>query len=1020
MAGVHHRLPTHFGQVPFILMVDSGLKKVRSRTTRKDTTTIMLEKATTIEADKLNDPKMLIEELVEGLRRTAEDTVPWFLEKMPPMYFQDTDHASRLSHLRAIIAARASGRPLELMLRSEDGSEWTFMRPLDYPGVLAELVRELPNDRPLRKAKIHTATDGQLVLDTFEFGDYAPFDPEDPDQAEKLSQTIEYASENLPQWSPEEMTDFFHRCSADYVMTLTPLRMCHHWELFKLVSGTDGTAVSMELETDPNLCRIVVATGNATRRTMLERIAIRLSRSDVNIHRAYLDTIDDRENGWISVLGFVVQGPDGKPLHPDSELWRTLRRDLIRVKWLDQHALDFAYRHPDLSLTRAEIIDGLCDLIHQTLVKVNPFAFNQDRIRNLAEKNLSFAIQIADLFLERFHPDDALTDDEYHRRSSAIDREIDNKVDLEDARIVLRRMIDAISATLRTNVYLEDRYGLALRITPSFLTTKERSELPFGVFYVHGRNFNGFHVRFRDIARGGIRAVRPRGVDEHAREAERLYDEAYQLALAQQLKNKDIPEGGSKAAILLEPDAKLPRSVKGFVDSIIDLITPDENTRKFIVDRFGQEEQIYLGPDENITPELIEWIVDRARRRGCPAPTALMSSKPGAGINHKQYGVTSEGVNIFLNVALNSLGIDPKKQPFTIKMTGGPDGDVAGNMIKILHREYGENARIVGIADGSGCGEDPDGLDHEELLSLVEQSRAIADFDRSKLGAKGRIVALDEKDGIHLRNSLHNRVFADAFIPCGGRPNVIHGGNWRDFLTSEGKPSSCLIVEGANLFLTPEARTKLSECGAVILKDSSANKCGVICSSFEIIASMLLSEEEFLRIKDQFVEQVLEKLRELARREAELLLRFHRHRPQTTMPEISIRLSRVMIRTSDAIEAAIDSFQQHDAELMKCLVFDYLPPVLVETGGARLWEKTPRSYLKWIMAKSLSARIVYREGFEHLDSMPTEGIAQLALKYLKLELERKMLIEEVDQSTLPNRVRLIELLNDAGILPTLD
>ena len=160
------------------------------RTTCQDITNLMLDKVSTIEGDKLIDPRELIEELAEGFRRTAEDTVPWFLEKMPPMYFQDTDHAPRLSHLRAIIAARASGRPLELMLRSEDGSEWTFMRPLDYPGVLAELVRELPNDQPLRKAKIHTATDGQLVLDTFEFGDHAPFDPNDPVQADKLKQTI--------------------------------------------------------------------------------------------------------------------------------------------------------------------------------------------------------------------------------------------------------------------------------------------------------------------------------------------------------------------------------------------------------------------------------------------------------------------------------------------------------------------------------------------------------------------------------------------------------------------------------------------------------------------------------------------------------------------------------------------------------------------------------------------------------------------------------------------------------------
>ena len=52
-------------------------------------------------------------------------------------------------------------------------------------------------------------------------------------------------------------------------------------------------------------------------------------------------------------------------------------------------------------------------------------------------------------------------------------------------------------------------------------------------------------------------------------------------------------------------------------------------------------------------------------------------------------------------------------------VTGGPDGDVAGNEIKILFREYGENVKIVGIADGSGCAEDPNGLDHDEVSALL-------------------------------------------------------------------------------------------------------------------------------------------------------------------------------------------------------------------------------------------------------------------------------------------------------------
>ena len=90
-----------------------------------------------------------------------------------------------------------------------------------------------------------------------------------------------------------------------------------------------------------------------------------------------------------------------------------------------------------------------------------------------------------------------------------------------------------------------------------------------------------------------------------------------------------------------------------------------------------------------------------------------MSSKPSAGINHKEYGVTSEGVVVFLDAALRAVGINPETDTFTIKITGGPDGDVAGNCIRILNRDYGDRAKIVGIADGSGCGEDPKGLNHK-------------------------------------------------------------------------------------------------------------------------------------------------------------------------------------------------------------------------------------------------------------------------------------------------------------------
>ena len=138
------------------------------------------------------------------------------------------------------------------------------------------------------------------------------------------------------------------------------------------------------------------------------------------------------------------------------------------------------------------------------------------------------------------------------------------------------------------------------------------------------------------------------------------------------------------------------------------------------------------------------------------------------------------------------------------------------------------------------------------------------------------------------------------------------------------------------------------------------------------------------------------------------------------MPEISVRLSRAMIRTSDAIEAEIDRLEAQEPDLMHQLVMDHLPAILTDTAGERLWNRTPRPYLKWIMAKSLAGRIVYREGFEYLESMPMAAIAELALRYLRLDVERRHLVQEVQTSTLPDRARLVEVLSEAGILSTLE
>ena len=86
-------------------------------------------------------------------------------------------------------------------------------------------------------------------------------------------------------------------------------------------------------------------------------------------------------------------------------------------------------------------------------------------------------------------------------------------------------------------------------------------------------------------------------------------------------------------------------------------------------------------------------------------------------------------------------------------------------MLKILHRDYGDNVRVVGLADGTASAEDPSGLPMRELLRLFEGALPLAELDPSQLGASGTLTLADTPAGIAARNTMHNRVTADAFVP---------------------------------------------------------------------------------------------------------------------------------------------------------------------------------------------------------------------------------------------------------------
>jgi glutamate dehydrogenase len=404
-----------------------------------------------------------------------------------------------------------------------------------------------------------------------------------------------------------------------------------------------------------------------------------------------------------------------------------------------------------------------------------------------------------------------------------------------------------------------------------------------------------------------------------------------------------------------------------------------------VVDYYRQDEPIELGPDENMHDDMIEEIAAISKRRGYILGTGVMSSKK-IGINHKEYGVTSTGVVKFAEIVMQEIGIDILKDPFSVKFTGGTNGDVAGNALQIM-LDRCPKMKIRLILDGTAALFDMEGADPSAVRSILLKDDLHA-FDPEALHVGGvllfrgnprddgmrkvyRRVSRTEKglteewvsvdDMSREFGDLPFSVPADLFIPAGGRPETINEANWKRFLLPDGSPSSRVIVEGANSFITPAARLDLQKKEVVLMRDASANKCGVISSSYEIIANLLLSDEEFLANKQRYVADVLRILERRAEDEARLLVRRHKDgkKPWTQISdEVSVQINSRYGRLFEFFQNNPEIGRQPSFEKV---ILSHLPAMLREDDRFRgRISVLPPKYRSAILAAEIGSSMVYR------------------------------------------------------------
>ena len=820
----------------------------------------------------------------------------------------------------------------------------------------------------------------------------------------------------LDKASKDAMKKLYGRLNWSQLNDLTEDRLFERMMMALEVEGRACASVRITERVDG--CRMLVLAQNAgSGSSYFNLVVAALNLYGFNIKRAYwrefahAADINDLDHATVDCGSFYFSG--------DKSRLAELERAVKALYWgqID----DIFYREfclkRGLNPADAAFFRAAAEFLHSQFAFVNHSAYMENNIKRIITIYPELSFRIFELFRNKFDParkrpaaktlkaETAVIEDEIAGINSGL-AERDTW-----AKNIFRAMLTWVECILKCNFFVADKGALAFRLSPAFMdffgsvspnyTASFPADRPFGVFFFYRSNAAGFQIRFSDIARGGWRTVIPRRIpgflesrDLYNAAHDELFREGYVLAHTQHMKNKDIYEGGSKMIMLLDTD--LPREkVKptlweaqaAVFDAFLSIINADPKgvlREKNIVDLLGKREIIEIGPDENMFDTMISYMGSYAEARGYVLGSGIISGKPESGINHKEYGVTSFGVHTYLMRTLKEFDIDPRKDEFSVKISGGPFGDVAGNMMKLLLRsEKGKpvypKMRITAITDGPAAIYDPAGIDRAELGRLVLKQNLDA-FDPQKLKGEGAVMLFSEiltdkngdehhravtvrkgkkveitlsRDEFMRRFQSNLETYADFFIPCGGRPSTINSSNWERYVKREGR-GALAIVEGANSFLTPDARIQLQKNGVLIVKDASANKCGVITSSYEILSGLMLKPQEFIKAKPVLVPQVMKKLEQTASREAEWLFSM-RHTTGRMMTELTEELSRSINAKNIQIGEYLD---RHPEMISDEIILAHLPEIFRKQYKGRL-NRIPAEYRKAIVSVELAARIIY-------------------------------------------------------------
>ncbi len=503
------------------------------------------------------------------------------------------------------------------------------------------------------------------------------------------------------------------------------------------------------------------------------------------------------------------------------------------------------------------------------------FRFSQPYIEKALLNNIEITKDLIELFMTLHDPAKAGKGKTKSIAAEKIEQHILQQLEsvnsLDEDRII-RRILDMIKHTLRTNYFTTDADGAPKEYLSLKLESRTIPELPLPVplyeIFVYSPRFEGIHLRNTKVARGGIRwSDRP----------EDFRTEILGLMKAQVVKNAVIVPSGAKGGFVLKADANTSAlnnviaCYKSFISGLLDLtdnikgkkIIPPKNvvchddTDPYLVVAADKGTATFSDIANSISKEYDYWLDD------------AFASGGSTGYDHKKMGITARGAWESIKRHFREMNVNPEKTDISVVGIGDMSGDVFGNgMI------YSKHIKLIAAFDHRHIFIDPDpdaATSYYERVRIFNLPSSSWEDYNAKLISKGggvfkrsvksiaitaamkKVLAIEEDNltPIELIQAILKAPVdllfnggIGTYVKASSETNADVGDRTNDFCRINGGELRCKVVgEGGNFGFTQLGRVEYALKGGFINTDFIDNSAGVDCSDHEVNLKILLDSE---------------------------------------------------------------------------------------------------------------------------------------------------------------------------------